>query len=302
MYYLVRMRSVRSPGVRIVASACAVLLGGNAASCAQPDLDDKPHQAKSEEGAGACWHSNVTTLIGSLTRQYTATCTGGGARWGEPSYLEIGFVRLVPANDGVAALAKSLEGQVVMARGRVTGTQPRGEGNGTCEEREMRSDWVMNRDSFRLFTKREGALAHMGEFTAEEIQAISPPKAQRVPTQQSGIPDQLTVDFRNPLSAPLGDLRVQWRYESGSKYGGSRPPDDDRFEMLPTGASVQASHPAEVWESWNFSSNAHKPRRHRAHQESFYVHSVRLLTSEPGVAIDLDWEVPQEVRESRLDF
>ena len=39
------------------------------------------------KGRGACWHSNVTTLIGSLTRQYTATCTEGGASWGEPSYL-----------------------------------------------------------------------------------------------------------------------------------------------------------------------------------------------------------------------
>lgn len=296
------MRSVRSPGVRTVAYAGAVLLAGNAASCAKPGSAGKPHQAKSEGGAGACWHSNVTTLIGSLTRQYTATCTEGGASWGEPSYLEIGFVRLVPANEDVSALAKSLEGQVVMARGRVTDTQPRAEGNGTCEQREMRSDWVMNRDSFRLFTQREGALAHMGEFTVEEIQAISPPKAQRVPTQQSGIPDQLIVDFRNPLSAPLGDLRVQWRYESGSKYGGSRPPDDDRFDMIPAGASVQASHPAEVWESGNFSSNAHKSQRHRTNRRSFYVHSVRLLTSEPGVAIDLDWEVPHEVRESRLDF
>jgi len=295
------MRSVRSSGVRIVAYACAVLLGGSVASCSKPGPDDKPHQAKGEGGAGACWHSNVTTLIGSLSRQYTATCTEGGAHWGEPSYLEIGFVRLVPASDGVSALAKRLEGQVVMARGRVTDTQPRTEGNGTCEAREMRSDWVMNRDSFRLYTQREGALAHMGEFTVEELQAISPPRAKRVPTQQSGIPDQLIVDFRNPLSVPLGELRVQWRYESGAKYGGSHPPDDDRFDIIPAGASVQASHPAEVWESWNFSANAHKAQRPRTNRRSFYVHSVRLLTSEPGVAIDLDWEVPQEVRESRPD-
>ena len=135
----------------------------------------------------------------------------------------------------------------------------------------------------------------------EEIQAISPPKAQRVPTQQSGIPDQLIVDFRNPLSAPLGDLRVQWRYESGSKYGGSRPPDDDRFDD-PSRRQRAGQPPGRGLGEWNFSSNAHKSQRHRTESTKFYVHSVRLLTSEPGVAIDLDWEVPHEVRESRLDF
>lgn len=221
----------------------------------------------------------ITTLIGVLTRQFTGSCVNGQDVWGEPSHLEVGFVRLTV---DIAPLADKHLGQVVVATGVVSDPNPPSHAifnnGGLCSVMQMRDDWVVGKGGIRSFSPRGGALARVGVFSA---QRVSPAPPLRFSEDR----DQVVVKVENPLDRPLRDVALTAVYEGC--FGKPGQSTERRvLGTLPLGGSAEARVPRLLFDQ----------RAERAGRATYHLSAVRLDTTTPGVAMDLEVRSGVDVR------
>jgi hypothetical protein len=220
------------------------------------------------------------TLVGLLTRQYRGRCGADGQHKWDDEHWEVGFVRLqVPATLDLSPL----EGKAVVVTGKgkelppprevehvheAPSLNPLPDGPGIeCPQVQMRSDWVIGKNGFRIMRQRSAGLPMMLDVTSAKL-------FSGVEIEVHG--ESLAVTVTNVLDAAVNDVKVVLHYEGC--YG--KPGSDSRSQttaVLPAGGRIETTFPAIVAEDqgqWGI-------RNHRAY-------SLQILGAKGPVLFDCD--------------
>ncbi len=261
---------MRSP-IRLVALVLMVVYHLAPGALAQtPPVEQQTKVAADQE----------VKLVGLLTRQYRGRCGADGQHKWDDEHWEVGFVRLeVPATVDLSPL----EGKAVVVTGKgkelppppavehvheAPSLNPLPDGPGIeCPQYQMRSDWVIGKNGFRIMRQRSAGLPMMFKVTSAKL-------FSGVELEVHG--DSLAVTVTNVLGVAAEDVKVVLHYEGC--YG--KPGSDSRSQaaaLLPAGGRIEATFPTIVSEDqgqWGI-------RIHRAY-------SLQILGAKGPVLFDCD--------------
>lgn len=206
------------------------------------------------------------SLIGILSEQAVPVCNGSQDYSWVDSHLEVGFIRIDPTTQ----LPKNLIGQPVLVTGwknPVDPPQPP-QTTGACPPiAQMRSDWVLSRNGFRIKRQVSDGVRETGPMAAESVKPFDGLRLKR-----QG--QELKAELVNTLGIPLQGIELLAHYEGCQGKPGSQVL-RHAFAWLQPGASASASFPGHL-------------QRHEDPRHHYALHSIQVINSHNNVLFDFD--------------